>query len=78
MYLHNYPQANRLEILRGIASGLSFLHGKHSSYSPKAAFIMLLGHTPQIVHGDLKPVSASSKYIVQGIDDPIAEQHIYQ
>jgi len=38
-YLTRYPEANRVEILRGIANGLSFLHG----------------HKPLIVHGDLKP-----------------------
>lgn len=38
-YLERVPNADRYELLRGIASGLAYLHG----------------HNPKIFHGDIKP-----------------------
>jgi len=61
-YLKNTNDANRYELLRGIACGLTFLHGEHSAVLDHDILTTLLSkdHTPQIIHGDMKPVCSGA------------------
>src|ERR1700761_4398862 len=56
-YLKSWPDVNKIQILCGIASGLSYIHSKLKNSLEVYDIHNRAGHNPRIVHGALTTVS---------------------
>ena len=54
-YLEEHPETSRHRLILGVAEGLGYLHSMFAMWLCILATQFQKDHTPEIIHGDIKP-----------------------